>query len=185
MTIPSTAEQVCPNCRRLSTKHRPWCETYKTVPEPMEGDIVDHPLIGPTELLSVYLREQAIEDGVLVDCTQDLFDDLNRDAGVIFDVAMTHIVFERYVAVPKEFAGSQDIKGRYWDILFVFRRAAKQKQDFSELLFDLVCIPNGRGLWANECVALSPEQRLIRLKAVAGPGDRGEPCITFMLPTED
>jgi hypothetical protein len=32
---------------------------------------------------------------------------------------------------------------------------------------------------------LSPEQRLIRLKAVASPGDRGEPCITFMLPSED
>jgi hypothetical protein len=187
MTTSSNPEtHICPNCRRPSTKHRPWCATYQTEPEPpKEGDIVDHPLMGPTKLLSVYLRQEAIDDGVLVDCTQDSFDDLNRNAGIIFDVAMTRTVFERYVEVPKEFEGSQDIKGRYWDIITMFRRAARKNPDCEEFLFEFVCTPNGTGLWTNEGAASSPQQRLVQLKAMTGPGDRGEPCLTFMLPSED
>src|SRR5437764_990874 len=134
MTAATPEEPICPNCRRPIARHRPWCATYQTTAEPAnEGDIVDHPVFGPTEVISLYLREQAIADGVLVDCTQDPFDELNRNAGLMFDVAMTRTVFERYVEVLAKFQGSQDIKGRYWDIVWMFRLAAKTTPDCDEL----------------------------------------------------
>ena len=182
----ANCSEICPNCRRPINKHRPWCATYKVESEtPKEGDVIDDPVFGPTELISVYSRQDAIDDGVLVECTEDFFDDLNRNAGVIFDVAMTRAVFGRYIEVPEAFASSQDIKGRYWDLLYMFRLAAKSNSNGDELLFEFLSIPNGSDAFANEHAGASPEQRLVQLKAVVGPGDRGEPCLTFMLPCED
>jgi len=152
---------------------------------PQAGDIVDDPVFGPTELISVYLRQQAIEEGVLVDCTDDPFDELNRNAGLKFDVALTRAVFERYVEVPEQFKTWQDIKGRYWDMIWMFAHAARQRHNGTELLFQFLCIPNGSDCWSNEKPGSSPDQRLVQLKAMSGPGDRGEPCLTFMLPGED
>jgi hypothetical protein len=153
---------------------------------PKQGDTIDHPTFGPTELISLYSRAQAIEDGVLVDCTDDPFDELNRNAGLIFDVAMTHAVFHRYVEVPEQFRGSQDINGRYWDIIWMFRSAAsRQKLNGNELLFEFLCLPNGSESEGNEKPAAGGVHREVQLKVVASPGDRGEPCLTFMLPSED
>ncbi len=177
--------ELCPNCGRPPIKHRPWCKDVQTTAPAQAGEIVDHPLLGPTELISVYSRAEAIEDGVLVDCTQDPFDDLNRNAGVKFDVALTRAAFERYVEVPEPFKRSQDIKGRYWDLIFMFALAARRQPRGSELLFEFICLPNGSACWSNERRGPSPEQRLVQLKAVSGPGDRGEPCLTLMLPEED
>jgi hypothetical protein len=158
----------------------------QTTEPPKQGDIINHPVFGPTELTSVYSRAQAIEDGVLMDCTEDPFDELNRNAGLVFDVALTNAVFQRYVEVPEEFQGSQDIKDRYWDIIRMFRYAASHhKADDNELRFEFVCLPNGDAGHDNERQAAGGAYRLVQLKAVVGPGDRGEPCVTFMLPSED
>lgn len=186
LMITANFTEICSNYRRPINKHRPWCVTYKVESEALKtGGVIDHPILGPTELISAYTRQEAIADGVLIDCTEDFFDELNRNAGVIFDVAMTRAVFERYIDVREAFPGSQDMKGRYWDLLFMFRLASKQNSDGHELRFEFLSIPNGSDSWANERAGTSPEQRLVQLKAVAGPGDRGEPCLTFMLPCED
>jgi len=179
-------EAYCVNCRKPVSRHRPWCDRVQTSAPPKQGDIVDNPAFGPTELISVYSRAQAIEDGVLVDCTDDPFDELNRNAGLIFYVALTHAVFDRYVKVPESFQGTQDIKGRYWDIVWMFRFAAQRNRSNDiELLFEFLCLPNGSGDTDNERQAEGGAYRLVQLKAVASAGDRGEPCLTFMLPTED
>lgn len=179
-------EQSCPNCRKPISKHRPWCKEVQATERPKQGDFVDHPVFGKTELISLYSRAQAIDDGMLVDCTEDPFDELNRNAGVTFDVAMTSAAFQRYVEVPEGLQGSQDIEGRYWDIIWMFRSATRRaKTDGDELLFDFVCLPNGTDNEANDKQNDSGIYRLVQLKAVAGPGDRGEPCLTFMLPSED
>jgi hypothetical protein len=158
----------------------------QTSSSPKQGDIIDDPTFGPTELISVYSRAQAIEDGVLVDCTDDPFDELNRNAGLVFDVALTHAAFERYVKVPERFQGTQDLKGRYWDIIWMFRCAAsRQKLDGNELMFEFLCLPNGEDNEGDEKPAAGGVYRQVQLKAVASPGDRGEPCLTFMLPSED
>lgn len=56
MTIANTTE-ICSNCCRPINKHRPWCATYKVKSETLKaGDVIDHPVFGPTELISVYSR---------------------------------------------------------------------------------------------------------------------------------
>ena len=62
--------------------------------------------------------------------------------------------------------------------------------DPCNLLFDFYCIVADPALWPNE--KLDPTartgpagMRLVTLKAVSGPGDDGEPVMTFMLPDED
>jgi len=183
MTITSASEnEVCPNCRRPLTRHRPWCDSYVTHPEPpKEGDIVETSL-GPMPLVSVYLRQDAILDGVLVDCTEGLFDELNRQIEVIFDVAFTRAAYDRYIDTPNE---TQPCGARYWDTLSAYRRAALKAPDTNVVLFEYLAIPNGTGMWSNERPSSAPPHHIVELKATSGPGDRGEPCLTFMLPTED
>jgi hypothetical protein len=179
-------EARCRNCRKPLSKHRPWCDKVQTTEPRKQGDIIHDPVLGPTELISVYSRDQAIEDRVLIDCTDEPFDELNRNAGLVFDVAMTSAVFHRYVEVPEQFQGSQDINGRYWDVVWMFRCAASRtKADGNELVFEFLCLPNGNGYEGNETQADGGVYRVVKLKAVAIPGDRGEPCLTFMLPSED
>ena len=62
--------------------------------------------------------------------------------------------------------------------------------DSCNLLFDFYCIVADPALWPNERIDATarggPEgMRLVTLKAVSGPGDDGEPVMTFMLPEED
>jgi hypothetical protein len=177
--------QVCPNCQKPVTGHRPWCADVQTTTPPKEGDIVDDPLFGRAPLLSVYSRREAIVDGTLVDCTQGIFDELSREAGLKFDVAMTAVAFDRYVAISDELEGTQDVRGRYWDVVWMFRYAVLNALEQDELLFEFHCIPNGKGYLTNERRGLSSKHRRVTLKAVCGSGDRGEPCLTFMLPDED
>jgi hypothetical protein len=65
-----------------------------------------------------------------------------------------------------------------------------QRIDPCNLLFDFHCIVADPALCPNErldaAARSGPEgMRLLTLKAVSGPGDDGEPVMTFMLPEED
>ena len=180
----TASSNLCDNCLRSVSNHRPWCAQVKTTPPPKEGDIVDHPLLGPTPILSVYSRQMAIDDGTLVDCTHDVFDQINREAGLKFDVAMTATAFTRYVDVS-DLTGLEDVSNRYRDLVIAFRHAALQAEDEPELTFRFVCLPNGDGYLDNERISFRPEYRLATLKAICHSGDRGEPCLTIMLPDED
>jgi len=180
----TASSDTCDNCLRSISNHRPWCAQVKTTPPPKEGDIVDHPLLGPTPILSVYSRQMAIADGTLVDCTHDILDQINREAGLKFDVAMTATAFTRYVDVS-DLTSQEDIGKRYRDVVIAFRHAALQAEDESELTFRFVCLPNGEGYLDNERIGFRPEYRLATLKAICHSGDRGEPCLTIMLPDED
>lgn len=118
-------------------------------------------------LISVYTRRDAIEDGVLVDvsCTA-------REAGIRYPVALTEKVFKEVVTPDdRSRAQGQDEAGRLWDVLWMFRFAAARAPS-SQVLYDLLVVMNGR-------------QEPMRLKAVCGPGDEGEPVITIMYPDED
>jgi hypothetical protein len=58
------------------------------------------------------------------------------------------------------------------------------------LLFDFYCIVADPALSSNETIDATArsgpeEMRFVILKAVSGPGDDGEPVMTFMLPEED
>lgn len=134
-----------------------------------------------------YSRAQAIEDGVLVDVTETA-----KEAGIVFPVALTSAVFERYVRVPPGLEGQgQSERGRLWDICWMFRFAARASQG-DTLLFKLhVAMPDAGNWDTNEGLpdagsGLTRERhRLVTLKAVCGPGDDPKPVITIMLPDED
>ena len=176
---------MCDNCLRSVSNHRPWCAEVNTTPPPKEGDIVDHPLFGPTPIISVYSRQMAIGDGTLVDCTEGDFDQINREAGLKADVALTAAAFDRYVDTPEIIGRSSRMSCRYRDVLWGFRDAALQAANLEELTFTFYCIPNGEGDRSNETPGFDLAQRLVTLKAVCHSGDRGEPCVTIMLPDED
>ena len=79
------------------------------------------------------------------------------------------------VEVPACQAGIEDVTGRLWDVLWMFRcavRAAPSRDadrlDFSVLATDR----HGR-------------RRRVSLYALVGPGDDAEPVLTILLPGED
>ena len=118
------------------------------------------------DIMFIYSREQAIEDGVLIDVTETAF-----DAGFRYPVALTRACWEKCVTVP-EGAACQDERGRLWDVLMLLHVGCRANPDSSQFLFKL-SVHDGRKL------------EEVKLKAHCGPGDSYEPVITVMLPEED
>lgn len=127
------------------------------------------------DLIYTYTRQQAIDDGVLVDLMQPDLVELVHNAGIKYPVAMTTTAFGDYVELtPAAKRACNDIKGRLWDVLWMFRVAVRQQRgDSREILFQFYCVTD----------RIRPT--LCILKAVIGPGDQGEPVITIMHPWED
>jgi hypothetical protein len=119
------------------------------------------------EIIYSYTRKQAITDGVLIDVTE-----LAKEAGFICPIALTSVVYEKYVRVPEDVEDT-DEKGRLWDVLMVLRYAARNSVGRSEVLFQLSLQMGGN------------EMEIVTLKAVCGSDDDGEMCLTVMQPGED
>lgn len=121
------------------------------------------------ELISTYTRAGAIADGTLKDVTARA-----KQAGIRISTAVTRAVWNQYVELtPTAKNKGEDIEGRLWDILWMFRCAALRMPDQPELTFQ-VYVTTDR-----------VEPTRVTLKAVIRPGDDGEPVITIMLPGED
>ena len=125
-----------------------------------------------TDLIYLYSRAQAIEDGVLIDVSS-----AGREAGFTCPVAVTASVWGQYVEVP-DAVPSQDEAGRLWDILSMLRFAISgrnQIQPDAPLLYRLIVRNYPK-----------PDRRdKVTLKAIYGPGDTAAPVMTIMLPDED
>jgi hypothetical protein len=129
-------------------------------------------LFDSSDLIDVYTRAEAIEDGVLVDVTS-----LAREAGIKFPVAITQALFE--LLDPDEDDKDklmQDFTGRLWDVFTIFKAYAKKAKKNSFVFFHLAKVH-----WPTK----GPRRRLKGVKAVLHPGDKGEPVLTFMMPDED
>jgi hypothetical protein len=139
------------------------------------------------EIISRYTRQQAIEDGVLVNLAEGDTAKLLGDAGIKWPVAMTSTAWMatvglggKWVAHPTEggaeqleLPAGQDVMGRTWDVLSMLRFAIKgQRGPSTAIRFDV-------RVWDGKRI------RVVRLKSLSGPGDAGEPVITIMLPDED
>jgi hypothetical protein len=120
------------------------------------------------EVIHRYTRAQAVEDGVLIDVSA-----VAREAGIRYPVALTAAVWARCVAVPPG-VECQDEAGRLWDVVWMLRLGV-QRAAGSLVLYSLHVRNSNR----------SGTPPLVRLKAVCGPGDQGEPVITVMMPEED
>ena len=115
-----------------------------------------------------YTRRQAIEDGVLIDVSN-----LARQAGYKWPVALTSNLYHTYINPTENLKpyGQSDI-GRLWDVLNVLRVKA-QNSSGTTVLFQVSFLME------------IDRMEEITLKAIAGPGDEGEPVITIMTPEED
>ncbi|PLS85842.1 MAG: hypothetical protein CYG60_10410 [Actinobacteria bacterium] len=110
------------------------------------------------EVIHRYTRAQAIEDGVLVDVSETA-----REAGFGLPVALTSAVWADVNAQGER-------EGRLWDVLYVAYVTAHRFRHDSERVYRLR-MPVGR-------------KKLYEAKLHVGPGDRGEPVVTIMLPDE-
>lgn len=165
--------------------------------------------------IDAYSRQNAIDDGILVDLMQPALVRLVKQSGYRYAVAMTKTAFKRYVELDLlTNTYGQDLTGRLWDILWMLRLKLRANKDSSTVLFTFISLPNKAEVEAKEQKAkfqeinpklLKMEQvdedgefiedeteddlpecfKLCQLKAVCGPDDNGEPCITIMLPNED
>lgn len=122
-----------------------------------------------------YTRQQALEDGVLVDASA-----MAKEAGFTLPVALTAAAWADAVAwneADNERQAYQDESGRLWDVLFMAAHAIRSDSERRQpLFFSLNRIPrDGR----------SQSSRQLALKLNLGPGDDGEPVITILLPGED
>ena len=125
-------------------------------------------LFKDAEVIHTYTRYQAIEDGVLVDVTN-----MAQEAGIRFPVAVTRSVWDLYI-VPddRSLPYGQTEEGRLWDLLWMFRNAARNS-DGNIIYFKVYFIMKER------------QRKLVTLKSICSPGDKGEPVITILLPNED
>jgi hypothetical protein len=120
------------------------------------------------EIISRYSRADALRDGMLIDVSQTA-----REAGIRYPVALTRAAWERCVVVPLGVV-CQDEAGRLWDIAWLLACAIRHGGSGAAVRFGVHVRNDNR----------ERTPPLVRLKAVCGPGDDGEPVVTVMLPEE-
>jgi len=126
------------------------------------------------DVIYSYSRAQAIEDGVLVDLCQNDLAEVVKDAGIKIPVACTAEVFSECIALtPAAERACNDIKGRLWDVLWMFMNAARKAGSRSVVTFQVAVVRK------------RVRPTITTLKAVCGPGDNAEPVLTIMFPEQD
>jgi hypothetical protein len=121
------------------------------------------------DLTHSYPIAAASADGVLVDVSGTA-----REAGIRWPVALTRAVWERCVSVPPGVV-CQDEAGRLRDVLWLLGWAIRgTARGAREVRFGVQVRSENR----------EGTPSLVRLKAVCGPGRRGESVVTVMLPEE-
>ena len=135
------------------------------------------------ELIYSYTTKQAAEDGMLVLIPADT----SKEAGITFPVYITKAVWDKYVEVPSGMEGEQDESGRLWDILWMFRMAAR-KVSGSYHEFEFICRLDDIADWeSNEVLFENRLTRTVKLKSMvqAQDFDDPSPAIFILKPNED
>lgn len=129
---------------------------------------VENPDSFGDDVISVYTRQDAINDGVLVDVTETA-----KKMGFRYPVAVTNTVWGIIENIPPSKQGIEDVEGRLWDVLWMSKVAIRtsRAEETSMIPFD-VYLRSGR-------------KKKFTFKIVCGPGDYAEPVLTIMLPYED
>ncbi len=135
------------------------------------------------DVIDVYTRAQAIEDGVLVDVTETA-----KEAGIVYPTAVTQALWDGYIVPPESLKGIQDMQGRLWDVLTMFsfsaRAMKKANIDMAESPRDAAQILYFKTMFQMPSKAGNPKMETVDLKAICGPGDNAEPILTIMLANE-
>ena len=120
-------------------------------------------------IISSYTRQQAIEDGMLIDLSE-----WGKETGFVFPVACTATVWDQCIEPPEAVKGCQDVRGRAHDLLWMLFLAIRRSGDGADRLTFKVRLLQQPG-----------RHQLVKFKSVCGPGDAGEPVITITMPNED
>lgn len=123
----------------------------------------------PDPLIHRYTRAEALADGVLVDLSE-----WASETGFKVPVACTRSVWEQWIVPPegtREWGQSE--RGRAHDVLWLLFVAIRGAGNREQLEYEVIFLDADQ------------RQRIVKLKAVCGPGDHGEPVLTVMLPSED
>lgn len=121
------------------------------------------------EIIYAYSRKQALEDGVLIDVTQEA-----QEVGFKIPVAVTSRLYHEYICPPKGLEGyGQSVAGRLHDVLWLAVITARSHPDASHLGYNVLF----------QMLPGVPEA--VQVIAHIGPGDQGEPVLTIMLPGDD
>lgn len=159
---------------------RPIEQTRLHFNEPTEPAEPSLGLFTGADVIHTYSRLQAIEDGVLVQLSghgyegDDWVPEMVAEAGFRIPLAMTVEAFSKYVDLtPAAKRAGNDLKGRLWDVLWMFRHAIARGDGRSEIVFEFRCVVD----------RIRPSRCF--LKSICGPGDDGEPVITIMERNQD
>jgi hypothetical protein len=120
-------------------------------------------------LIYAYTRAQAIEDGVLVDVTEQA-----KAIGFKLHTVVTDHLFHGYVEPPAGLEGEgQSVTGRLHDLMVLALFAARRAVNTDRVSFKVAFLmaPGGK--------------ETVEVIAHIGPGDNGEPVLTIMLPEDD
>ena len=121
-------------------------------------------------LIYYYTRQQAIEDGVLIDVT-----DAAKGVGFKVHTVVTATLFNGYVEPPTGLSGEgQSTAGRLHDLLFLVLCAARKNKARADRATVRVAFLMAPG-----------KTETVDVIAHIGPGDQGEPVLTLMLPEDD
>lgn len=120
--------------------------------------------------IHTYTREQALEDGVLVDLMQDKMAETARQH-YKFSIACTSAVFDIMRKAVENTRHCNDYAGILHDMLWM-SRIYKRTVDENTVIFRVIIKGAGR-------------KSVFDFKMVCGPDDDGTPCLTIMFPNED
>lgn len=143
------------------------------------------------EPILTYTRRQAIDDGVLIQLSgpgftgEEWIPQMVREVGIAVPTAITAEAWAEFVEMnPAAEQAGNDVKGRLWDLLWMFGLAARQSEE-SEVVFEFYCVIRPE---SSEGGPPNPEMggaSLVHLKGVIGGDDNGGPCVTLMLTSQD
>ena len=124
------------------------------------------------DLISSYTREQALEDGELVDVSEWAGrGPEGMMGGFKVPVALTRSVFGTIEAIPASLEGVADVRGRAHDVLWMASLAARRSQG-PDAHFKVILPSKGT------------RKRNVVLRVNICPGDDGEPVVTIGFPED-
>ena len=120
------------------------------------------------EIISMYTRAQALEDGELVDVSR-WASPKEMMGGFKVPVAMTRALWAAVEAIPDALEGIADVRGRAHDVLWMARcaLAGSARRNFR------VVLP-----------VAGSRKKEAQLVVDLGPGDTGEPVVTIGFPDD-
>lgn len=120
------------------------------------------------DLISVYTRAQALEDGTLADLNQWI---PVAESGYKYPVACTSAVFSIIERAVENKKFGNDYRGVIWDILWMSRKNQIKSWETG-------------GLFQVKITG-ADRKSIFTFKIDCGPGDDAAPVLTIMLPDED